>query len=187
LWPHHRLIASGVGLCGSDGSSLGWSREFVFLLLEKTNHINLYKNLIKIQIFNINLGTIGDRPLPTPLVSAPACSMHDCSMRSQRRMILWRRHLRALITLENLLVDVVVPTVESDLPSGRRPPLAVAGQLTPPRPVRRTEAIVKNPSIPSIIPSEIKPRFLPADASASHGNRPRPGRPGRREMVRRPW
>ncbi|RLN30716.1 uncharacterized protein C2845_PM05G09440 [Panicum miliaceum] len=72
-------------------------------------------------------------------------------MWSQRRMILSRRHLHAH-TLEHLLVDVVVPTVDTDLPSGRRPPLAVAGQLA--LPVRSTEAIVKNPFIPSIIPPE---------------------------------
>ena len=42
--------------------------EFVFFIIRGANHTNLYKNLIKIQMFNINLGTIrGARPLPAPL------------------------------------------------------------------------------------------------------------------------
>ena len=40
-----------------------------FFIIRGANHANLYKNLIKIQMFNINLGTIGGRPLPAPLSS----------------------------------------------------------------------------------------------------------------------
>ena len=49
----------------------GGVRNLFFLLLGEANHANLYKNLIKIQIFNINLGIIGG-PGPCPPVSAPA-------------------------------------------------------------------------------------------------------------------
>jgi len=45
----------------------GGAINLFFLLLERVNHTNLYKNLIKIQISNVNLGAIGARPLPAPL------------------------------------------------------------------------------------------------------------------------
>ena len=49
----------------------GRSQEFVFFfIIRGTNHANLYKNLIKIQIFNVNLGAIGG-PGPCPPVYAP--------------------------------------------------------------------------------------------------------------------
>ena len=42
----------------------GGARNLFFSLLWGANHTNLYKNLIKIQIFNVNLGFIGSkRPL----------------------------------------------------------------------------------------------------------------------------
>ena len=45
----------------------GRSQEFIFSLLGGASHTNLYKNLIKIQIFNVNLGTIGGQaPPPSP-------------------------------------------------------------------------------------------------------------------------
>ena len=40
---------------------------YFFSLFERVNYINLYKNLIKIQMFNINLKTIGGQALPAPL------------------------------------------------------------------------------------------------------------------------
>ena len=49
----------------------GRSQEFVFFIIRGGNHANLYKNLIKIQIFNVNLGAMGGRPLPAPPVYAP--------------------------------------------------------------------------------------------------------------------
>ena len=51
----------------------GRSQEFVFFIIRGTNYTNLYKNLIKIQMFNINLGTIGGQAPARPPVSAPAC------------------------------------------------------------------------------------------------------------------
>ena len=54
-------------------STRGGARNLFFSLLGGANHANLYKNLIKIQMFNVNLGTIGGaRPLPAPPISAPA-------------------------------------------------------------------------------------------------------------------
>ena len=48
------------------------ARKLFFSLLRETNHANLYKNLIKFQISNVNLGTIGGaRPLSAPPVYAP--------------------------------------------------------------------------------------------------------------------
>jgi len=71
------------------------SQKFVFLLLGEANHTNLYKNLIKIQMFNINLGTIGGQaparsPSPplTLTTSSPEDAMqpisieHDCTSSS---------------------------------------------------------------------------------------------------------
>ena len=47
----------------------GRSQEFVlFFIIRGANHINLYKNLIKFQIYNAKLGTEG-RPLPAPLAT----------------------------------------------------------------------------------------------------------------------
>ena len=46
----------------------GRSQEFVFFIIRGANHANLYKNLIKIQIFNVNLGVIGGPgPCPPPV------------------------------------------------------------------------------------------------------------------------
>jgi len=39
--------------------SRGGARNLFFSLLGGANHTNLYKKLIKIQMFNVNLGTIG--------------------------------------------------------------------------------------------------------------------------------
>ena len=45
----------------------GRSQEFVFFIIRGANHINLYKNLIKFQIYNAKLGTIGGPgPCPPP-------------------------------------------------------------------------------------------------------------------------
>ena len=44
----------------------GGARNLFFSLLGEANHANLYKNLIKIQIFNVNLGSIGTGPCPPP-------------------------------------------------------------------------------------------------------------------------
>jgi len=44
------------------------ARKLFFSLLGRANHANLYKSLIKFQISNVNLGTIGEtRPLFAPL------------------------------------------------------------------------------------------------------------------------
>ena len=51
----------------------GGARNLIFFIIKGANHANLYKNLIKIQIFNVNLGAIGGqapaRPLSTPLLT----------------------------------------------------------------------------------------------------------------------
>ena len=52
----------------------GGAINLFFLLLERVNHTNLYKNLIKIQIFNVNLGAI-ERARPLPPVYAPDYSV----------------------------------------------------------------------------------------------------------------
>jgi len=45
----------------------GGARNLFFSLLGGANHINLYKNLIKFQIYNAKLGTIGGPgPCPPP-------------------------------------------------------------------------------------------------------------------------
>ena len=45
----------------------GRSQEFIFFIIRGANHANLYKNLIKIQIFNVNLRAIGGPgPCPPP-------------------------------------------------------------------------------------------------------------------------
>ena len=45
----------------------GGASNLFFLLLGEANHTNLYKKLIKIQMFNVNLGTIGGLgPCPPP-------------------------------------------------------------------------------------------------------------------------
>ena len=42
----------------------------IFFIIRGGNHINLYKNIIKFQIYNAKLGTIeGARPLPAPLAT----------------------------------------------------------------------------------------------------------------------
>ena len=64
----------------------GRSQEFVFFIIRGANHANLYKNLIKIQIFNVNLGTIGGPgPCPPP-VSAPVTIYIDfkCTICTRR-------------------------------------------------------------------------------------------------------
>ena len=50
----------------------GGARKLFFPLLEGANHTNLYKNLIKFQISNINLGTIGGQAPIRPPGYAPA-------------------------------------------------------------------------------------------------------------------
>jgi len=51
----------------------GVEPEIYFFIIRGGNHANLYKNLIKIQIFNINLGAIGGGQAPArPPVYAPA-------------------------------------------------------------------------------------------------------------------
>jgi len=51
----------------------GGVRMVIFSLLGGANRINLYKNLIKIEICSANLGIMGARPLPP--VSAPDGTM----------------------------------------------------------------------------------------------------------------
>jgi hypothetical protein len=58
---------------GVPGLSLydytGAEPEIYFFIIRGANYANLYKNLIKIQIFNVNLGTIGGPgPCPPPCV-----------------------------------------------------------------------------------------------------------------------
>jgi len=46
------------------------ARKLFFFIIRGANHANLYKNLIKFQISNVNLGTIGG-PSPCPPLSTP--------------------------------------------------------------------------------------------------------------------
>ena len=48
----------------------GGARNLFFFIIRGGNHANLYKNLIKIQIFNVNLGAIGGQ--------APAPRLRPC-------------------------------------------------------------------------------------------------------------
>ena len=50
----------------------GGARKLFFPLLEGANHTNLYKNLIKFKISNVNLGTIGGQAPVRPPGYAPA-------------------------------------------------------------------------------------------------------------------
>jgi len=78
----YTLAANATGGKQKKPPSRGGARNlFFFSLLEGGNHANLYKNLIKIQMFNVNLGT-GARPLPPP-VSAPAAK---CSWGAANRL-----------------------------------------------------------------------------------------------------
>ena len=64
----------------------GRSQKFIFFIIRGANYANLYKNLIKIQIFNVNLGTIGGPgPCPPP-VSAPVTIYIDfkCTVCTRR-------------------------------------------------------------------------------------------------------
>ena len=67
----------------------GRVRNLFFFIIRGANHANLYKKLIKIQIFNINLGAIGGRAGARPPVYAPA-------------------HIRACVTLRSMVVVVLV-------------------------------------------------------------------------------
>ena len=76
------------GATTTSTTKQGRSQEFVFFIIRGDNHANLYKNLIKIQIFNVNLGAIGRaRPLPAPPYLRP-CDQESRAKDRRRR----RRH-----------------------------------------------------------------------------------------------
>ena len=65
-WPAPRYLPAAGRVAASHSQQR--SQQFIFLLLGGANHTNLYKNLIKIQMFNVNLETIeGQAPLSPPL------------------------------------------------------------------------------------------------------------------------
>ena len=70
-WPAPRYLPAAGRAAARSGAS-----NLIFFIIRGANHANLYKNLIKIQIFNVNLGTIGGqapgRPLSPPLAAALA-------------------------------------------------------------------------------------------------------------------
>ena len=67
--------------CMQDDPKIMRSQEFVFLLLGGANHVNLQKNLIKTQMFNGNLGTIGG---PGPC-QPPCLRPCKCCVRINRK------------------------------------------------------------------------------------------------------
>ena len=71
----HITLADWIGITGFNMFGIhvrqGRRQEFIFLLLRGANHINLYKNLIKFQIYNAKLGTIGEAPAPPSYAPAP--------------------------------------------------------------------------------------------------------------------
>ena len=68
--PFEMRVPGKAGDATDTFTYTGRSQEFFFSLLGGANHTNLYKNLIKIQMFNVNLRTI-EGPGSSP-VSAPA-------------------------------------------------------------------------------------------------------------------
>ena len=68
---HGRKINSACLHANSGQCMQGRSQEFVFFIIRGANYINLYKNLMKFQIYNVKLGTIGGQA-PAPPSYAPA-------------------------------------------------------------------------------------------------------------------
>jgi len=69
-WNLHGRKINYACLHANSGQCMqGRRQKFVFFIIRGANHINLYKKLIKFQIYNVKLGTIGGRPLPAPLAT----------------------------------------------------------------------------------------------------------------------
>ena len=95
---------------GVPGLSLydytGAEPDIYFFIIRGANYANLYKNLIKIQIFNVNLGARGGQaPARPPVYLSRRRLRHSCSSFFPLQVLLSRYVHHLLVSSESNCVD----------------------------------------------------------------------------------